>query len=101
MLTQTRIAFPVSRETITASSHVRCQRMRQGEFQSSTVGAGHICSRLTPGIWASASGETIATSDETRRAGRVRRRVMESTLDGGSAHATSVYSIHRVTGAPV
>src|SRR5262245_5960595 len=49
MLTHTRIGLPVSRETAIASSYVRWNLIRHGFFQSSAVGAGHICWVVTPG----------------------------------------------------
>ena len=57
MFTHTRIGFFVAFATFTASSKVRCHATRQGSFQSSAVGAGHMLSREAP--CGSAIGEPI------------------------------------------
>jgi hypothetical protein len=60
MFTQIRIGRFVAFETASASAKVRCQVTRQGCFQSSAVGAGHIASRETP--CGSAGGEPCFTA---------------------------------------
>src|SRR5689334_11476775 len=104
MLTQIRIALPVSFETATASSQVRCQWTRQGFFQSSAVGAGHIDSRVEPcGIAAGepclvASGEGAPpppwawARPPSRVSISVRMGADMATYHGSPAHPTLLLS---------
>src|SRR5688500_1554097 len=63
MFTHTRIGFPVSSATFRASSNVRSQGTRQGIFQSSAVGAGHIASRELPSVSDWGGPRRIASSE--------------------------------------